>query len=583
VFSYDANGNIITQLRNGTAASGLSMDNLQYNYYTSTGSTYNPATATPTNATNKLAYVDDSGTSGNYADDLEDQSAGNYTYDATGQLTSDAAEQIANIEWTVYGKIKNITRTAGSTKKELTFKYDALGQRVMKLAKDRDASGVMTQENWTYTYYVRDAQGNVMATYKRSLTANITTQQATDKLVLEESHIYGSSRLGVDDRETENINSTNTFAWSGGYTAEGELIPAAVPVQSKMAAVNMLTPKRKLGLKLYELSNHLGNVLVTVSDRKLTKQLGTSTSVEYYMADVRSTSDYSVFGVSLIGRKYSFGTYKYGFNGIELEDNYCQCQDFYNAEYRIYDSRLARWLSTDPEEVHFEDSSPYNNNDNSPIINSDPDGDCPWCVLFVVGMVWDVTSQMIAGKDITEIDWADAALSGVETALPGAKFITAPLKAAVDISASKGVQSVFNGKKSIEDATRDLVVDLAVSKVSDKVFNKMSKVISKYVDDIGAKASKSANHAQNMARKAEKKPTAGNVRRAERAKGSAEARRKQQVKAKMAQKVLTDKNVQEVIKGTTSNVSQDQATKLTQVIKQKRKKYPKNKIIHAKF
>jgi RHS repeat-associated protein len=372
VFSYDANGNIITQLRNGTAASGLSMDNLQYNYYTSTGSTYNPATATPTNATNKLAYVDDSGTPGNYTDDLEDQSAGNYTYDATGQLTSDAAEQIANIEWTVYGKIKNITRTASSTKKELTFKYDALGQRVMKLAKDRDASGVMTQENWTYTYYVRDAQGNVMATYKRSLTADINTQLGTDKLVLEESHIYGSSRLGIDDRETENINSTNTFAWSGNYTAEGELIPAAVPVQSKMAAVNVLTPKRKLGLKLYELSNHLGNVLVTVSDRKLTKQLGSSASVEFYMADVRSTSDYSAFGAGLAGRTFTSasGKYRYDFNGKETDVE----SDLQDYGMRIYNARLGKFLSVDPIAVLYPFYSPYHFAGNKPIWAVDLDG-----------------------------------------------------------------------------------------------------------------------------------------------------------------------------------------------------------------
>lgn len=177
-----------------------------------------------------------------------------------GQLTGDVKEEIANIEWTVYGKIATINRTSGSTKKELTFKYDALGQRVMKLAKSRDASGVMTQEHWTYTYYVRDAQGNVMATYKRALTANIATQQATDKLLLEASHLYGSARLGVDDREAENINAMNTFAWAGNYTTEGELITSTVPTQSKMQATNMQTPKRKLGQKLCELSNHLGNV-----------------------------------------------------------------------------------------------------------------------------------------------------------------------------------------------------------------------------------------------------------------------------------------------------------------------------------
>jgi RHS repeat-associated protein len=242
----------------------------------------------------------------------------------------------------------------------------------MKLAKDRDASGVMTQEHWTYTYYVRDAQGNVMATYKRSLTADIDQQLATDKLVLEESHIYGSSRLGIDDRESENISSTNTFAWSGGYDGNGELIPAAVPTQAKMAAVNVLTPKRKLGLKLYELSNHLGNVLVTVSDRKLLKQLGASSSVEYYMADVRSTSDYSAFGAPLAGRNFTSasGKYRYDFNGKETDTE----SDLQDYGMRIYNARLGKFLSVDPITRSYPMLTPYQFASNTPIMAIDLDG-----------------------------------------------------------------------------------------------------------------------------------------------------------------------------------------------------------------
>ena len=272
----------------------------------------------------------------------------------------------------MYGKIATINRATGSLKKELTFKYDALGQRVTKLAKSRNASGVMTQENWTYTYYVRDAQGNVMATYKRSLTASIATQQATDKLVLEENQLYGSARLGVDDREIENISAVNTFAWNGGYTTDGELVPAAPATQAKMAAVNVLTPKRKLGLKLYELSNHLGNVLVTVSDRKLGKQLGATAAVEYYMADVRSTSDYSAFGAPLAGRSFTSasGKYRYDFNGKETDTE----SDLQDYGMRIYNARLGKFLSVDPLTKDYPELTPYQFASNTPIMAIDLDG-----------------------------------------------------------------------------------------------------------------------------------------------------------------------------------------------------------------
>lgn len=100
--------------------------------------------------------MDDAVVSTSYADDIDDQNTGNYTYDAIGNMTQDAAEQIANITWTVYGKIKKVTRTAPSTKPDLEFIYDAGGNRICKIVKPKPLS-VAT---YKYSYYLRDAQGN---------------------------------------------------------------------------------------------------------------------------------------------------------------------------------------------------------------------------------------------------------------------------------------------------------------------------------------------------------------------------------------------------------------------------------------
>ena len=70
------------------------------------------------------------------------------------------SEEIETIDWTVYGKVKSITRKAGSTKSDLEFHYDASGNRISKTVKPHaTASNAAT---WTTTYYVRDASGNVM-------------------------------------------------------------------------------------------------------------------------------------------------------------------------------------------------------------------------------------------------------------------------------------------------------------------------------------------------------------------------------------------------------------------------------------
>ena len=114
--SYNANGNILTYFRNGNNANSkpLAMDNLSYHYIA---------------GTNKLEYVSDTVNRSNYTEDIDGQSPGNYSYDAIGNLVRDSAERIGNIEWTVYGKIKKITKMNGSS---IYYTYDASGNRISK-------------------------------------------------------------------------------------------------------------------------------------------------------------------------------------------------------------------------------------------------------------------------------------------------------------------------------------------------------------------------------------------------------------------------------------------------------------------
>jgi hypothetical protein len=63
--------------------------------------------------------------------------------------------------------------------------------------------------------------------------------------VAQEHSIYGSSRVGVDNRKDTLYKAGNySPAWGGVGTS-----------------------RRNLGLKSFELANHLGNVLVTISDK----------------------------------------------------------------------------------------------------------------------------------------------------------------------------------------------------------------------------------------------------------------------------------------------------------------------------
>jgi hypothetical protein len=290
--------------------------------------------------------VDDAGTAGNYTDDLEDQSAGNYEYDAIGNLIDDNQEEIDDITWNVYGKIQSITRNSNSTKPDLEFVYDAFGQRIGKIVKTRTGTGYKDQDEWTYTYYVRDASGNVMATYTRSYTEG-DEREVTDKLQLGETHLYGATRLGIKDRTDENIYSAVVKEHNG--TVNGEYDITSILDYVVMSDPDLATPERTLGYKQFEFSNHLGNVLVTLSDRKTQVQNGSN--VDYFMSDVRSYSDYSAFGSPLPGRNANSGDYRHGFNGQEKDPEIAE--GIYTAEFWEYDSRLGRRWNVDPVTLQY--------------------------------------------------------------------------------------------------------------------------------------------------------------------------------------------------------------------------------------
>jgi hypothetical protein len=303
--SYDPNGNILSLMRNGPgnsllSGSGFPMDNLQYGYYNS--GVYSQSLSTisylPYNS-NRLRCVSDQVAAGNYGSDIDDiactdyeyivSAAGpggmqmitpgskRYDYDATGNLIADKGEYIALIEWTLDRKVKRILRDStrmsgdGITRPDIEYAYNAQRQRVMKLVKPREIStGTLSPaQDWTYTYYVYDASGNLMATYDRVAT-QLSGSFHRDRLGLLEQPIYGSERLALARPEHSLAAWSYTFdanCISGNGPCRDLVIPGTPPASSP-PTTGTLT-ERHLGFKDFELNNHLGNVITTVSDRKL--------------------------------------------------------------------------------------------------------------------------------------------------------------------------------------------------------------------------------------------------------------------------------------------------------------------------
>jgi RHS repeat-associated protein len=304
---YDANGNILSYLRNGTTKNGksLEMDKLTYSY---------------TPATNRLRHIKDSVVTQNYVEDIDDQTDDNYSYDRIGNLIKDKASNIDSIKWTVYGKIRQVV---GDTL-NVRYHYDALGNRILKDVNGRKK------------FYFRDANGDILATY--TLSGNT--------LNWDEQGLYSSTRLGI---------------WKPNVT---ELSGDAQDGQDSILR----------GTRIYELSNHLGNVMATISDKKTGISEDTR-KVDYYMAEVLTEQDYYPIGMQQPERTYSLkDDYHYGFNGKENDDELKGRGTQQDYGERTYDTRVGRFLSVDPIASKYAMLSPYQFASNNPVQFVDLDG-----------------------------------------------------------------------------------------------------------------------------------------------------------------------------------------------------------------
>src|SRR5690606_14400793 len=68
------------------------------------------------------------------------------------------------------------------------------------------------------------------------------------------------------------------------------------------------------------------------------------------------------------------GGYRYGFNGMEKDDEVKGKGNSYDFGARMYDARLGRWLTIDPLAGKYPNLSPYNFTGNNPILFVDVDG-----------------------------------------------------------------------------------------------------------------------------------------------------------------------------------------------------------------
>ena len=362
---YDPNSNIMTLTRNANVNSTNTfdaMDDLEY--------VYEDQTLGYPRKTNKLLSVQDNrnNTTIPALDSLQDIKAGqdygdNYAYDDIGNLIEDKQAEIQEIEWTVYSKVKRVTRFATSIKPDLEFEYDPMGNRLIKRIIHKNSGQSLS--NIEEYYYLRDAQGHIMNIYSRKYVE--TGNEITGTFALDESEIYGSSRIGSDKRNMWMVKqhydiSSGTPVLTGTNYNNG----------------NVHVKDYYSGQKYYEVANHLGNVLAVVSDKRIPVFNTVTHNFTNFDAIVMGAQNFYPFGSLMPKRNFNANSYRFGFGGHEKDDEVHGVTGSHLSFGDMgYDPRIVRRWRPDPLQAGMPSWSPYVYALNNPIVFVDEDGKWP--------------------------------------------------------------------------------------------------------------------------------------------------------------------------------------------------------------
>ena len=226
-----------------------------------------------------------------------------------------------------------------------TLIISAFGITVTTTAPNTGVSKVMTVDN-----------GKV---YELNFDTDVLSSSKVEVNIKELGSTIASQQISTNGNKALTFTPTSnalTIEFNRINSGTASLQFEVDNIQLKEVVSSKLT--HEVGIKNYELSDHLSNVRTSVSDKKVS---GSS--------KVISANDYYPFGME--ARSVSNSEYRYGFNTQEKEDEIAQ--GVYTAEYWKYDSRIARRWNLDP--VVVPSHSDYGCFANNPLFYTDHKGD----------------------------------------------------------------------------------------------------------------------------------------------------------------------------------------------------------------
>jgi len=212
--TYDANGNILSMIQNGFKLGGSGpVDRLRYSYFTNS---------------NRLQQVyDTANDAGSLLGDLHynpstKDPATDYTYDANGSLTADKNKGIRRIHYNFLHLPDTIsmTKTDGSSKGNIVYKYDAQGTKWAKIVTDSTVSPVKVTttlyiKGFEYKndtiQYVSHEEGRTRYFWQHYMNGDSSFRQRFD--YFEKDHLGNTRVILTDQRDTAQYVATMEAAY----------------------------------------------------------------------------------------------------------------------------------------------------------------------------------------------------------------------------------------------------------------------------------------------------------------------------------------------------------------------------------
>jgi RHS repeat-associated protein len=318
----------------------------------------------------------------------------NYTYDKASRLLSGAYTggntaigenySLAGMAYDNNGNIKTMQRygiTAGTVAAPTAY----------GLIDDMAYTNLGTN---TYSNRLLKVQDNITSNLAdRGDFTDGSNGTNNDYLYYTDGSLKTDNNKGINTISYNRFNLTKTVTM-GANTISYEYDGNGMKLKKKTTegtetiyAGSLILEKTAGNLAIYQISHAEGRYTPTLNyEYTYADHLGNTRlmyNVQAGVATKTQTNAYDPWGLELSGINYQQGQinkYKFLAREKQLEIGYF---DLYN---RFYDPQIGRFIIIDPlpDVEEQESQGPFNYALNSPVLLSDPNGDCPICVLVIL-------------------------------------------------------------------------------------------------------------------------------------------------------------------------------------------------------